>query len=177
LFILDDDNNTNNQSMVEMTALPSSSMENNNLVLITEEISVIQATTHIDMSLNQYTDPLYSSSSSTNSNTPISTDLISTIDNPNEQEDIWNIFEELSSQMNSDSIQQHDHHSIHYHPYKSYSSTVQSHIPSIYQSFLTPYPYPSHRTFTNRRRLQRRKCYGCRQQGHLRKECPYFSQD
>ena len=126
------------------------------------------------MSLNQYTDPFYSSPSLTDSNTPTSTDLISTLDNPNEQEDIWNIFEQISTQINSDVIQ-HNHHSMHYHPYKSYSTTIQSHAPSIYQSFLTPYPYPYHRTCVNRRRFQRRKCYGCRQQGHLRKECPYLS--
>jgi len=136
-FILDDDNNTDVQTTVE---------------------------TDIDMQLNLYLDPFYSSS--TNNNTPTASDLISTLNNYNENEDIWNILEQMSSQTKSDSTS-----------FDSYSSVVPCHTSSMYSSFLPSYPYSSLRTCINRRRSNRRKCYACRQKGHIRKECPYFSHE
>jgi hypothetical protein len=132
-------------------------------------------TSHVD----QYTEPIYSST--TNDHTPTSTELVSTINNPNEQEDIWNIFEQISSQTNLESSR-HDYNSIRYQPYETHyqpysSPIIQCHTPSIYPTFQTPYQYSSLHTHTNQKRLKRRKCYGCRQQGHLRKECPYFSHE
>lgn len=94
--------------------------------------------------------PLYSSSCSANTNTPTSIDIISSLDTHNEQEDIWNIFERISSRSQSDST-----------PYLSYASPI--------------YPYSTLRTCIDRKRAKRRKCYGCRRHGHLKKECPYFS--
>ncbi|CAF3494876.1 unnamed protein product [Rotaria sp. Silwood2] len=128
------------------------------------------------MSVDQYTDPLYSSSSSTKSNTPISPNLISTINNHNDYENISNIFEEILSQTNSDSIR-YDHYSRYYHPYDPYSSFFQGYGSSMHPPFYKPYSYSSLRMSTSKRHRKRRKCYGCRQQGHIRKECPYFSHE
>ncbi|UJR32194.1 hypothetical protein I4U23_019658 [Adineta vaga] len=170
----DDDynDNTTHQTIEPISVSSTSFMENHlNIVPITEQTDYIQPTLHVDISPEQYSDLLYSSTS--DSNTPILSDLIPTLNNSTEQNNIWNIFDQISSQMNSDAIQ-HNHHPIHYHPYKSYSSNIQRRISSIYSSYLTSHPYSSLRLCHSSRRFKRRKCYGCRKYGHLRKECPYF---
>ncbi|CAF2978239.1 unnamed protein product [Rotaria sp. Silwood2] len=173
----DDDNNTNNPSTIGITITPTSSIENhNNIVQTNVETEVVRTASHTNMSVDQYTDPLYSSSSSTKSNTPISPNLISTINNHNDYENISNIFEEILSQTNSDSIR-YDHYSRYYHPYDPYSSFCQGYGSSMHPPFYKPYSYSSLRMSTSKRHRKRRKCYGCRQQGHIRKECPYFSHE
>jgi hypothetical protein len=128
-----------------------------NLILEEDNHSTIETmSTDIDLHLS---DPLYSSS--TNNNTPTSTDLISTLNTPNAHEDLWNIFEQSSSPNQSDSTPYH----------QPYSSPIPCYTPTIYPS----YTYSSLRTCINRQRPKRRKCYGCRRQGHLQKECPYIS--
>jgi hypothetical protein len=122
----------------------------------------ILQTMNIDLDL-QLSDPLYSSSFSTNNNTPTSTDLISTFNTPNQHEDLWNLFEQISSPNQSDSTPYHE----------SYTSPIPCHTSTMYSS----YPYSTLRTCIDRKRRKRRKCYGCRRQGHLKKECPYLSHE
>lgn len=135
------------------------------------QADLIPTTAHADVSLDQYTDLLYSSSSPS-SGTPQSNDLVPAVSNPAEQQAIWNIFDQITSQMNAESLQ-HEHHALHFHPYKSFGS-IQSHTSSLYSSYLAPCRYSSLRSCHIDRRVRRRKCYGCRRQGHLRKECPYL---
>jgi hypothetical protein len=117
----------------------------------------VQTTSDFDIQLDQYSDPFYSPSSSMNNPTP---------NNLPEQEDFWNIFQQISSSTKPDSTR--------FHPY---SSIVPYHPSSMYSSYLPSYPYSSLRTCINRQRRKRRKCYACRRQGHLKNECPYFSHE
>ncbi|CAF4592585.1 unnamed protein product, partial [Rotaria magnacalcarata] len=68
----------------------------------------------------------------------------------------------------------HDHHPTYFHPYERYLPIVRTHAASAHPSYFTPYRYSVLRMCTSKRHIKRRRCYGCRQQGHLRKECPYF---
>ncbi|CAF0932391.1 unnamed protein product [Adineta ricciae] len=163
----DEDNSTTLHQTVKKSSIASTSPD----ISIAHETDFIQPTIHVDIPVDQYTELLYSST--TSSETPTSDDLLPTSGNSTEQNDIWNIFNQLSSQFNSDSIQ-HSHPAIHYHPYKSYPPAVSKHISSIYTSYLRTHSYPSLRSCHSSRRFKRRKCYGCRQHGHLRKECPHF---
>ncbi|CAF3131304.1 unnamed protein product [Rotaria socialis] len=171
----DEDNNANNQSLVEMNIIPKSPVESNKAVIRTNaETEAVRIASHINISFDQLADPLYSSSSSsTNSNTPISPNLLATIDTRADFDSIANIFEEILAQTNSNSMH-HDHHPTYFHPYERYSPIVRTRAPSVHTSYLTPYTYSALRMCTSTRHIKRRRCYGCRQQGHLRKECPYF---
>ncbi|CAF1069086.1 unnamed protein product [Rotaria sordida] len=178
---IDDDNNnnnnTNNSSTNEIIISPTSPIENhNNIIQTNVENEVVRITSQTNMSIDQYTDPFYSSSSSTNCNTPISTNLISTIDNHNDYENISNIFEEILSQTNSNPIR-YNNYSRYYHPYEPYSGFIQNYTSPMHPSFFKPYSYSPLRICNSKRNRKRRKCYGCRQSGHLRKECPYFPQE
>ena len=109
---------------------------------------------------------MYSNISTPASPTPI-------INHSNVHESTSNILDNTLSRTHVDIIQRNDH-SSYFQPCKTYSSVVWSLTPSVYPSCCTTYPYPFIRTYTNKRHLKRRKCYGCRQRGHLRKECPYL---
>ena len=152
---------------MKKSSIPATSPD----ISIAHETDFIQPTIHVDIPVDQYTELLYSST--TSSETPTSDDLLPTSGNSTEQNDIWNIFNQLSSQFNSESIQ-HNRPAIHYHPYKSYPPAVSKHISSIYSSYLRTHSHPSLRPCRSSRRFKRRKCYGCRQHGHLRKECPHL---
>lgn len=107
-------------------------------------------------------DPSIDSSSPTTTNTSI--DIISTPGNQTDVVDLWTIFEQISSEA----------------PLNSTPDTPCSSLASpspTYSSRPRPYPYSNLRTCINRTRIRRRKCYGCRRQGHLRKECPYLFQE
>ncbi|CAF1140950.1 unnamed protein product [Adineta steineri] len=169
---LDEDNNhTNDHLSIELAVSPTSSTrDHSNINETTEETVVLSLNTPMDISLNKHTTSLSSSSSLINCDTSTSNDLISTMNSINEHEDIWNIFDQLSAPINSNTLQ-------HYHPYKSFSSPIQNHTPPMYPPFLRSCPYSHPRLYPSRRDIQRRKCYKCRRPGHIRKECPYYPQE
>ncbi|CAF1135039.1 unnamed protein product [Rotaria sp. Silwood1] len=171
----DNNNNTNNASPIEITTAPTSPIANqDNITRKDVETEVVQTASQSNISLDHYTDPLYSSWSSTNSDTQISPDSMPTIDNHNDYENISNILEDMLSKTNFDSLE-HDYYSKHYHSYDPYSSFFHSYTPSLHPYFFKPYPYSSVRICTSKQRRNQRKCYECRQKGHIRKNCPYFS--
>ncbi|CAF5056204.1 unnamed protein product, partial [Rotaria sp. Silwood1] len=157
------------------TTAPTSPIANQDNITRTDvETEVVQTASQSNISLDHYTDPLYSSWSSTNSDTQISPDSMPTIDNHNDYENISNILEDMLSKTNFDSLE-HDYYSKHYHSYDPYSSFIHSYTPSLHPYFFKPYRYSSVRICTSKQRRNQRKCYECRQKGHIRKNCPYFS--
>ena len=110
--------------------------------------TIIDNNTTLDLLL----EPAYAWFSSMTSDTPLSTDFFSSLDQSNDQDSIWTIFEQLSTPCYSESIRTDD---------EIRSNRFQ--------------PYPAIGSSTSRRRLKRRKCYKCRRYGHLRKECPHSS--
>lgn len=105
----------------------------------------------------------------------MSSNLLSTIDLQNDFDSFANIFEDILAQKNPNSIR-NDHQSSYFHPYENYSPIIRTHSSSTHQSIFTPYSYSNLRLCTtNTRKIRRRRCYECRQQGHLKRECPFLS--
>ncbi|CAF4175409.1 unnamed protein product, partial [Rotaria magnacalcarata] len=121
-----------------MNIIPKSPIESNNAVIQTNvETEAVRIASHTNISFDQLTDPLYSSSSSTNSNTPISPNLLATIDTSTDFDSIANIFEEILAQANSNPMH-HDHHPTYFHPYERYLPIVRTHAASAHPSYFTP---------------------------------------